>query len=373
VGRGLRNEFTEGQQRVKWKAVAAEIRRHVRTGEFDTTGFLPAERVLAELLHVSRPTVRKAVASLVRAGLLVNCPGVGTRVATNDQPDTSPPEAARIIGLALPDISNRFFIEVTDAVEYTLLQRGYQLLLSNYRHQAALQEIQLRQFRAHQVKGAIVGQDAHWELPRALAMLNEAAIPAVLLFSAGTQPLFDSVTIDERAGVMQALKYLFSLGHQRIAFCRPLAGERPHLRELAYRELMAQAGHAVPDAYVVPFEGMEDPEDSPAFRELFRDNAWRPTAVFAGNDRTALLVLKRLAGMELRVPEDVSVVGFDNLSFTEHLPVPLTTVDQPKDVLGRRAAELLLERVEFRLDAAPRREVYQPRLVVRESCALARN
>ena len=87
----------------------------------------------------------------------------------------------------------------------------------------------------------------------------QAAIPAVLLFSPGSPPLFDSVTIDERAGVMQALKYLFSLGHRRIAFCRPVAGGRPHLRELAYRELMAQAGHPAPDSYLVPFEGMEDP------------------------------------------------------------------------------------------------------------------
>ena len=72
------------------------------------------------------------------------------------------------------------------------------------------------------------------------------------------------------------------------------------------------------------------------------------------------------------MPAEVSVAGFDNLSFTEHLAVPLTTVDQPKEVLGRRAAELLLERVEFKLEVPPRREIYQPRLIVRESCAMCR-
>lgn len=72
----------------------------------------------------------------------------------------------------------------------------------------------------------------------------------------------------------------------------------------------------------------------------------------------------------MRVPEDVSVVGFDNLSFTEHLTTPLTTVDQPKQEIGRRAVELLLERIELTNHGEARHEVFNPHLIIRESCAI---
>lgn len=96
-----------------------------------------------------------------------------------------------------------------------------------------------------------------------------------------------------------------------------------------------------------------------------------PTACLAGNDHVALLLLKSLAALKVRVPEQFSVVGFDNLRLVEHLPVPLTTVDQPKQEMGRRAAELLFERVQSGHSLPVRSEVFTPRLVIRESSSIS--
>ncbi|MFN8687062.1 MAG: substrate-binding domain-containing protein [Acidobacteriota bacterium] len=96
-----------------------------------------------------------------------------------------------------------------------------------------------------------------------------------------------------------------------------------------------------------------------------------PTACLAGNDHVALLLLKSLAALKVRVPEQFSVVGFDNLRLVEHLPVPLTTVDQPKQEMGRRAAELLFERVQSGPSLPVRSEVFTPRLVIRESSSIS--
>jgi LacI family transcriptional regulator len=96
-----------------------------------------------------------------------------------------------------------------------------------------------------------------------------------------------------------------------------------------------------------------------------------PTACFAGNDHVALLLLRSLAALKVRVPEQFSVVGFDNLRLVEHLPVPLTTVDQPKQEMGRRAAELLFERMEAGPSLPVRREVFQPHLIIRDSSSIA--
>ena len=164
------------------------------------------------------------------------------------------------------------------------------------------------------------------------------------------------------------MRYLRSLGHRRIAFCRPAPGRCPHPREKAYLDFMARMDCPAPPRYLIPYEWLDDDSAAENLQAMIQEPL-APTAFFAGNDRAALLLLKRLAELGLRVPEDVSVAGFDNLRFTEYLPVPLTTVDQPKQEMGRRVVELLLERIELGA-SAPQVKVFQPHLVIRESCGV---
>jgi LacI family transcriptional regulator len=165
------------------------------------------------------------------------------------------------------------------------------------------------------------------------------------------------------------MRYLYSLGHRRIAFCRPTPGDRSHPREKAYLEFMERNECPTPPHFLIPYECLDEAPGGEAVARLL-DEPVAPTAFFAGNDRTALLLLKHLGARSVRVPQDVSVAGFDNLRFTEHLAVPLTTVDQPKHEMGRRAVELLLERIELGISALPRVQIFQPHLVIRESCAV---
>ena len=358
------------RQGLKWEAVGCALRDRIQQGAYPDGSMLPAERALAAEFGVSRPTLRKALQWLVKSGMLVNVPGVGTRVRLAADRGSAAPAGSRIIALALPDIGNRFFIEVAEAVEYASLHRGYLLLLSNFRHNPAIEEWQVREFARRKVDGVILAHDATQPFPRGLELLRKQGIPFLMLFSSSFDSAFDSVVLDERAGVEQVLRYLWSLGHRRIAFCRPLASPQPHPREAAFRTLMHEEGLAVPEHFLVPLEQIAENSGADLLKRLLEGEP-RPTAIFAGNDRIALLVLKHLAALGLRVPEDVSLVGFDNLRFTEHLSPPLTTVDQPKAEMGRRAVEMLLERIELGLGGEARREVFQPHLVVRGSCRVA--
>lgn len=352
----------------KWENVARELRSRIEGGVYADRAMLPSERALSAEFKVSRPTLRKALQALVNAGLLVNMPGVGSQVQLAGAPMPSAQAGSRLIALALPDIGNRFFMEVAEAIEYALLHRGYLLLVSNFRHTPQLEEWQLQEFGRRRVDGVILAHDATQPFPRGLGLLRKYGIPFVLLFSSSYDSAFDSVVLDERAGVEQVLRYLLSLGHRWIAFCRPLAGAEPHPREIAFRQLINAAGLAIPEQFFLPLEDMLDSRGAACLQKLLEGHP-SPTAFFAGNDRVALLVLKHLARLGRRVPEDISVIGFDNLRFTEHLVPPLTTVDQPKGEMGRRAVELLLERIELKLERGARREVFQPHLVVRGSCA----
>lgn len=369
-GTDMRRTAPPAQSRLKWEAIAHQLSAKIQDGTYPDGSLLPPERLLSREFRVSRPTLRKALQSLVKAGLLVNVPGVGSRVCLAPQSAPAQPLASRIIALALPDIGNRFFIEVAEAIEYALLHRGYLLLLSNFRHDPAMEEWQVSEFTRRQVDGVILAHDATEPFPHGLELLRKRGIPFVMLFSSSCDSAFDSVVVDERAGVEQVLRYLFSLGHRRIAFCRPLLGEQPHPREVAFRELMAAHRLPIPEHFLLPLEQLSEDNGAHALKRLLETRP-RATAIFAGNDRVALLVLKHLAALGVRVPEEISLVGFDNLRFTEHLSPPLTTVDQPKAEMGRRAVEMLLERVERRLSGPARREVFQPHLVVRQSCRVA--
>jgi DNA-binding LacI/PurR family transcriptional regulator len=356
---------------LKQEEVTAALRARIAAGQYRSGELIPPERALAEEFQVARPTLRKALDPLIHEGLAIKVPGIGTRVTAKEAAPANGRSRWRVLGLLIPDFNNRFFIEVTEAVEHTALQRGYQLLLCNSRHDAGLEDWHLRQLAERAVDGVVVAHDPYRELPRSLTQLEEAGIPFVFLFAAPGAAAFDTVVLDERSGVDELMNYLFSLGHRRIAFCRPNEGETRHPRERAFRDIMDGAGLALPENQVIPLEALMGPRGSTALKRIFSTrNA--PTAVFAGNDRTALLLLKHIAQLGIAVPEQVSVIGFDNLRFTEDLPVGLTTVDQPKQDMGRRAVELLLEKVELGRSSEPRHEIFRPRLVIRASCGIAR-
>lgn len=358
---------SRGADPPKRELITEELLRRVNDGIYGPDSFLPPERDLASEFRVSRPTLRSAVAPLIKSGRLVNQPGVGTRVAARSDGERL---GSKILALMLPDIGNRVFLEFTEAIEYTALQRGYHLLLCNFRHQPALEEMHIRQLVSRKIDGLILAHDPNLDFPKTLTAVAEAGIPAVLLFAETSAIRADAVLFDEQAGVDQVMRYLFSLGHRRIAFCRPVLGDKQHPRERLFRAYMELAGIAVPDHYVIPFESMDNRHCREVLQRVMALSP-HPTAIFAGNDRVALIVLSQLAALRVDVPREISVVGFDNQRFTEHLPVPLTTVDQPKQQMGRRAVELLLEHIEIGPPPEPRREIFQPHLVIRDSCSVA--
>lgn len=321
---------------------------------------------MAEELGTSRPTLRRALEPLVNEGLLELQPGRGTLVLDSGIDTSKLPW--RILALVLPDIVNRFFGEVAEAIEYAALQRGYQILLCNSRNQLHVEEFHIRQLVRRRVDGVILAHQPHQEVSRSVDLLMQAGIPTVLLFSSARRAECDSVVLDDKAGVDQALRYLQSLGHRRIAFCRPLAGDNPHPREVHYLDFLRKnAPDCEPD--LIDIIGRNEEDVRVALRELLNEsNAL--TACFAGNDHVALMLMRQLAALGVSVPESFSVIGFDNLRFVDHIPVPLTTIDQPKQEMGRRAAEMLFERIENGPEVAHQQQVFTPHLVIRESCAL---
>ena len=358
------------------RAVAAQHQEEVlkllrrRISEMSNPGeFLSPERTLAAELGVSRPLLRRGLRKLLDSGELIGHPGIGTRIAHRPPAQREPSTACPIIGLLLPDCGSPFFSEVLESVEYAALQHGYQVLLCNSRHQPAFEERHVRQLADQRVAGVILGHDPYLPFPQSLSLLRESGIPYVALFSANSNAECNSVATNDDSGMYQALRYLVSLGHRDIAFCRPVPGERPHPREQAYLKYMADAALPQPEPVVVSLEMLDEKRYAEDLGALLARTP-SPTAFVAGNDLTALLLMKRLSALGKRVPEDISVIGFGNLAFTEYLPVALTTVNQPKREMGRRALEMLLEHIELSSLPTGRNDSFEEHLVIRDSCAV---
>jgi DNA-binding LacI/PurR family transcriptional regulator len=331
--------------------------------------FLPPERRLATELGVSRQMLRNGLKELLQAGELVSHPGIGTFVASKSFSKREGATPSPIIGLLLPDFGSPFFSEITESIEYAAAQHGYQVLLCNSRHQPGIEERHLRQLANQRVAGVILAHDPHLPFPESISLLEERRIPYVALFTAPSRAHCDSVAVDDFSGIYQAMRYLVSLGHKNIGFCRPVSGDLPHPRERAYRQYMTEAGIAQPEHFVIPLEMLDEKRCLGELGPLLARNP-SPTAFVAGNDQTALILMKRLSELNRRVPEEVSVIGFDNLAFTEYLPIALTTVNQPKREMGRRALEMLLEHIELSSSVTGRTELFETHLIIRDSCAV---
>jgi DNA-binding LacI/PurR family transcriptional regulator len=200
--------------------------------------------------------------------------------------------------------------------------------------------------------------------------LDRLGVPIVLLNSHSEQsgPYTFSVSMDNRHGGYLATDHLVRLGHRRIAYVAGPADHSDDLERLAgHRQALAQAGIAFDPALVVPGSGRTDGGERALPWLMEQDKP--PTAVFCYNDMTAIGLLRAARRTGLRVPQDLAVVGFDDIPFAAYVRPPLTTVAQPISHMGKRATEMVLELIaDGETDRlAISNIVVRGKLVVRES------
>lgn len=210
--------------------------------------------------------------------------------------------------------------------------------------------------------------------PEAMRYLNQEAkrfsVPAVLLDDA--PPSRDNLRIiaDNAMGVRQAMQHLVGLGHRRIAFVSAHLPSPPaDAREAFFHEIAAQLGMETRRIETNWHDGVIIER---GVRQLFAEPDWKPTALLCAGDKIAMVALRTARRMGLRVPEDVSVVGFANMAMSQYADPPLTTVAQPFEEMGRRAVSYLLEQIGRGVNL-PLQDILLPtELIVRESTAAAK-
>lgn len=270
-----------------------------------------------------------------------------------------------LLGMTVINIANPFFADVVAGAEDAASAAGLRVLVGNSSDDAAKERDHLELFERVQVEGALVspfGPVEPW-----LQRLRGRGIPVVLVDAVDDTGALPSVSFDDVAGGRLATEHLLAAGRRRLAF----VGAREEVRQVRERLQGAQLAVAArPRATLETiWTHRTTSELGLAFGEQLaaRSPADRPDGVVTSNDHLAIGLVHGLISRGVRVPEDIAVVGYDDIEFAAIAGVPLTSVRQPAREMGRTAAELLLARIGGAPGSARDDIVYQPELVVRAS------
>ena len=267
------------------------------------------------------------------------------------------------IGLLLPDFTHPFFAEIAKAVAETVRPHGYHVIISYFDENPELERNEAESLLARQVDGLILASAQPGA--KAFADMQRRKVPFILIDRpiAGVQASF--VGADNQAIGQLATAHLIERGCRRIAHLRGPGIGIATGRMQGYRSALAKGGLEFFPGYVLD-AGYQDDTGHEAMLKLLRKEPV-PDGVFYHNDPVAVGAMRAISESGLRVPEDIAVVGAGNVHYSDFLAVPLTTVDQGTSEIGKRAANLLLERIAAKRPLRPRKVLIVPKLVVRRS------
>lgn len=273
----------------------------------------------------------------------------------------------RTIGMVMTTVSELFVGKVVEGVEEYAIEAGYNVFLNTHKNDPERERAVLEAFRRRRVDG-LIALTSHIfdQYPH---FIEQFDVPVVIINDQHVSHKLHTVSIDDVAGAELAVGHLIALGHRRIGYVG--VGNRPKsnpYRLQGYQRALQKAGIA-PDRALIVDSHLEDHAER-GRASLKRLLAARVTAVFCYNDMIALGLLSACSQHGLLVPDDLSVVGFDNISISAYTIPPLTTIHQPRFKLGQLAMRMMLELINGQM---PHNQLLSADLIIRESTAPIRS
>ena len=277
---------------------------------------------------------------------------------------------SHMLGLIVSEITNPFFPELVQEFENLAVAQGYEVLIGSTNYEPARTESLMRRLMQRNVDGvAVMTFGIEEELVQKLV---EREFPLVFVDAAPDLPNIRVIKVDYGEGIRQGVQHLAALGHRQIAFISgPLRLRSAMARRDAFLKSMAELGLSIPPEHLV--EGSHTMEGGIAAMEKLASLKTLPTAIMCSNDMTAIGVLHGLHPTTYKVPEDISVMGFDDIHLAQFMLPPLTTIQMSCRDLAAAAVEALRAGIESDHPKAGKKEWQIPtRLVVRQSSAFPR-
>jgi DNA-binding LacI/PurR family transcriptional regulator len=344
-----------------YSAIEMELEQKIRQGFLLPNARVPSENELSREYGVSRMSARQALTNLVVRNLLYRIAGKGTFVSP------SKPEAENtILGLVLNNLGNPFFPQLTKTIQRKALIANYDVIY--YANNDLIDESKSIDILVkRKVAGVIIVPSQEVGEESLVEKLDDAGIPFVYLNRFLKKPESDYVITDNARGADMALEYLYSLGHRKIGF----VAASPYTSVIAER--LESYNHFIRDHDLCGYSSVQishqkNEEGGYEAGKAHLSSANKPTAIFCGNDITAVGVLKAAAELRINVPNDLSIVGYDDIDLATHLSPPLTTVSQPTERMAEMAIDLLISRLRQERKEERKQVVIPSKLIIRDSC-----
>lgn len=325
----------------KYQALENWIRTRIADGTFPGGQKIPSENSLAAQFNISRQTVRQAIAHLEEKNILVSRRGSGTYVADVTR--------AMTIGYISTYITDYIFPAITSGIEEVLAANGYSMTLGLTKNRVETEHQLLLSMMNKGVDGIIIEGNRsalpNPNLPLYRELTNRG-IPYVFIngFYEALDPVY--VVTNDRQGGRDSVNYLHGLGHRRIGGIFKADDRQGHERYAGFSEAVVQNDLPMNDDDVIWYTTPDldhlfaKSEEARLLRRL-----QKCTAVVCYNDQVAIRLIQAMLRNGIRIPEDKSIVGFDNSSISELSPVRITSLSHPGEGLGRQAAACLLQMI----------------------------
>lgn len=349
-----------------YQQIADDIKSKIRSGQLKVGSSVGSHSELTSRYHVSVITVKKALSDLINQGYLYSRVGKGTFVARQSAPVDL--KRHKTLGLVLRDLKNPFFSLIAHGAEKQADKLGYALLLSSSIGRIDKEEPLISRFKEMGASGLIIASLSQtYRATNEIKRLHESGFPYVMV-SYIHEPNFWHVGTDHERGAYLATEHLLNIGYQRIGY---LTGGKGNLlsevRQKGYESALKFYGRRFNSDLIFDIDGAKNRFDAGYEIGLkITRLKKKPDALFAYSDLVALGTMQALLDSGVSVPEDVALVGFDDIERAQYAPVPLTTVHQPTEEIGAKAVEILLDRIAGESPSV--RTTLQPTLVVRNSC-----
>jgi LacI family transcriptional regulator len=249
---------------------------------------------------------------------------------------------SRMLGLIVSDITNPFFPELVKGFEEVAIHHGYETMVSSTGYDSERTAMSVRRFLERRVEGvAVMTSEMDQHL---IDQLERRKVPGVFLDVGAVRGLISNIKVDYASGISAAAEHLLSIGHQRIAFISgPLALQSAQVRRAAFLGCLTRAGIFKGEELVC--EGDHTIDGGLEAMKRLLESGNPPTAVLASNDLTAIGALRAVRCKRLVVPDDISIIGFDDIHFAEFTEPPLTTVRLSRMELAEKAVCALLRNI----------------------------
>jgi LacI family transcriptional regulator len=270
----------------------------------------------------------------------------------------------KMIGLVIPDCTNMYFAEIAQQIDQKGFKLGYNVILCNSDNEAEKQHHYIRLLISKQVDGVILISTDHTE--KDIELLEKHNVPTVLVDRNVSSHNVDIIMVDNFKGGHIAAAHLVDCGYVRIGCVTGPANISSSIDRLnGFKEELKSHGLTIPKSYIVrgnfQYSGGKD-----AFGALMKLPDL-PEAIFACNDMMALGCMHAALESGLRIPQDIAIIGYDNIIFNEITFIGLTTIAQPLQKITTQTILYLESRIQDK-NIAPRTSIFDPALIVRESC-----